>query len=433
MPSAVHQQLPFPGVTTTAAPAIGHTRLLSLDVMRGLTIAAMILVTDPGTYSAVFPPLLHAAWQGATPTDMIFPAFLFMVGISIVFSTHARLFPRTGRGASRLQLTAHILRRAILLIVLGLLVNGFPAYDLHHLRLPGILQRIALCYAAAALLYLAISDRAPAPSAETASAASAQCTSNRAAALLATIIAAILIGYWALLRYVPVPGFGPARYDSLGYLGAYIDRAVFTTQHLWAWGLTPGYGVTYDPEGLLSTLPAIANTLLGVLAGVWLRMPRPARSKAADLLFFGALLFAVAWPLATLMPINKRIWTSTFALLSGGGSLFAFALLYWSLDVRNTDLGSSSSWMKPAISFASIFGTNAIFAFVLSSIITGSLDAIHLHIGGTALSLHHAAHQYLFASWLPPRIGSLAYALAIVALNAALLYPLYRKRVFLRI
>jgi predicted acyltransferase len=437
MPSAVHQPLPFPGATTAAAPATGHTRLLSLDVMRGLTIAAMILVTDPGTYSAVFPPLLHASWQGATPTDMIFPAFLFMVGISIVFSTHARLFPRAGRGATRRQLTAHILRRAILLIVLGLLVNGFPAYDLHHLRLPGILQRIALCYAAAALLYLAIGDRGPAPSAESASAGSAQCASNRAAALLVTIIAAILIGYWALLRYVPVPGFGPARYDSLGNLGAYIDRAVFTTQHLWAWGLTPGYGVTYDPEGLLSTLPAIANTLLGVLAGVWLRMPRPARSKVADLLFFGALLFAVAWPLATLMPINKRIWTSTFALLSGGVSLFVFALLYWILDVRNTDLRNSSRWMKPAISFASIFGTNAIFAFVLSSIITGSLDAIHLHsgsrIGDTALSLHQAAHQYLFASWLPPRIGSLGYALAIVALNAALLYPLYRKRIFLRL
>jgi predicted acyltransferase len=451
MPSAVHQQLPFPGATTAAAPASGHTRLLSLDVMRGLTIAAMILVTDPGTYSAVFPPLLHAAWQGATPTDMIFPAFLFMVGISIVFSTHAHLFPRTGHGATRRQLTVHILRRAVLLIVLGLLVNGFPAYDLHHLRLPGILQRIALCYATAALLYLVIGDR------ETGSAASAQCASNRAAALLVTIIAAILIGYWALLRYVPVPGFGPARYDSLGYLGAYIDRAVFTTQHLWAWGLTPGYGVTYDPEGLLSTLPAIANTLLGVLAGVWLRMPRPARSKVADLLFFGALLFAVAWPLATLMPINKRIWTSTFALLSGGVSLFAFALLYWILDVhnpdvhnpdvrntdphntdvRNKDLRSSSSWMKPAISFASIFGTNAIFAFVLSSIITGSLDAIHLHSGSrtgdTALSLHHAAHQYLFASWLPPRIGSLGYALAIVALNATILYPLYRRRIFLRI
>src|ERR1700761_869402 len=428
MPYAVHQQLPFRGATTAAAPAGGHTRLLSLDVMRGLTIAAMILVTDPGTYSAVFPPLLHAAWQGATPTDMIFPAFLFMVGISIVFSTHARLFPRTGRGATRRQLTAHILRRTILLIVLGLLVNGFPAYDLHHLRLPGILQRIALCYAAAALLYLAIADRGPAPSAATASPASTQWASNRAAALLVAIIAAILIGYWALLRYVPVPGFGPARYDSLGYLGAYIDRAIFSTQHLWAWGLTPGYGVTYDPEGLLSTLPAIANTLLGVLAGVWLRMPRPARSKAADLLFFGALLFAVAWPLASLMPINKRIWTSTFALLSGGVSLFAFALLYWLLDLRG-----APRWTRPAIDFLRIFGTNAIAAFVLSNFITATLDAIHLDVAGAAVSLHQAAHRYLFASWLPPRIGSLAYALAIVALNAGLLYPLYRKHIFLRI
>jgi predicted acyltransferase len=423
MPTAAHQEV----LTPVRAPGAHGSRLVSLDVMRGLTIAAMILVTDPGTYSAVFPPLLHAAWQGATPTDMIFPAFLFMVGISIVFSTQARLFPRPGRGVSRRQVVAHIFRRAILLIVLGLLVNGFPAYDLHHLRIPGILQRIALCYTIAALLYLAIAcpdrmKKEPRSDAKTAAA------SNRAAALLVTITAAILVGYWALLRYVPVPGFGPARYDSLGYLGAYIDRAVFTTQHLWAWGLTPGYGVTYDPEGLLSTLPALANTLLGVLAGVWLRMPRPARGKVADLLFFGALFFAVAWPLASLMPINKRIWTSTFALLSGGVSLLALGLLYWILDVR-----SSPRWMKPAISFASIFGTNAILAFALSSVITASLDAIHLQTGSTALPLHHAAYQYLFASWLPPRIGSLAYALAIVALNAALLYPLYRKRIFLRI
>src|ERR1700744_4968049 len=121
MPYAVHQQLPFPGATTAAAPAGGHTRLLSLDVMRGLTIAAMILVTDPGTYSAVFPPLLHAAWQGATPTDMIFPAFLFMVGVSIVFSTQARL----RRGVTYAQLIAHILIRSIALILLGLAVNGF--------------------------------------------------------------------------------------------------------------------------------------------------------------------------------------------------------------------------------------------------------------------------------------------------------------------
>jgi predicted acyltransferase len=423
----------------TAAPALASStatrRLLSLDVMRGLTIGGMILVTDPGTYSAVFPPLRHAEWQGATTTDMIFPAFLFMVGISVVFSIHARL----RRGASLEQITAHILSRTLLLIVLGLLVNGFPAYDLHHLRIPGILQRIALCYGAAAFLYLAIArpGRAKAQSS-----ADTQAASNHTAAALVAIVAVVLIDYWLLLRYFPVPGFGPARYDSLGYLGAYIDRAVFTTRHLWAWGLTPGYGVTYDPEGLLSTLPAIASTLLGVLTGVWLRMPRPARSKVADLLFFGALLFFAAWPLSSLMPINKRIWTSTFALLSGGVSLLSFGLLYWILDVRPVRAAGEEvrsakpgtpRWMKPAITFAAIFGTNAILAFVLSSVITGSLDAIHLHNAGIALSLHHAGFQYLFAPCLPPRIASLAYAIAIVALNAALLYPLYRKRIFLRV
>lgn len=451
----VAQQAQHAQQKEVAAPALASlgatpTRLPSLDVMRGLTIAGMILVTDPGTYSAVFPPLLHAAWQGATPTDMIFPAFLFMVGVSIVFSTQARL----RRGVTYAELITHILIRGIALILLGLAVNGFPAYDLHHLRIPGILQRIALCYAAAALLYLAASqpgDRDP----ET-----AQSTCNRTAVTLVVIIAALLIGYWALLRFFPVPGFGPARYDSLGYLGAYIDRAVFTTRHLWAWGLTPGYGVTYDPEGLLSTIPAIASTLVGVLAGVWLRMPRPARSKVADLLFFGALFFLVAWPLAALMPINKRVWTSTFALLSSGAGLLSFGLLYWIFDLRSTDqripelhatkLPAASRltdqrsiprWTKPAITFASIFGTNAILAFVLSSVITASLDAIHIgsqssigsQASGAVLSLHQAGYQYLFAPWLPARLASLAYALAIVALNAALLYPLYRKRIFLRI
>ena len=421
---SAHQEVLSPVLTANRAaanPAVSAPRLLSLDVMRGITIAAMILVTDPGTYSAVFPPLLHAAWQGATPTDMIFPAFLFMVGVSTVFSIEGRLH----RGATCGRLIAHILLRAVVLIVLGLLVNGFPFYDLYHLRIPGVLQRIALCYATSALLYLAISR----PVGENpALAARAQSRSTRTAVELATLIAVILVGYWTLLHYFPVPGFGPARYDSVGYLGAYIDRAVFTTRHLWAWGLTPGYGVTYDPEGLLSTLPAIANTLLGVLAGVWLRMPRPARSKAADLLYFGALLFLVAWPLSSLMPINKRIWTSTFGLLSGGISLLVLGVLYWLLDLRRTP-----RWTGPVIDFLRIFGTNAIAAFVLSSFITATLDAIHFDIAGAAMSLHQAAHRYLFASWLPPRIGSLAYAFAIVALNAGLLYPLYRKHIFLRI
>jgi predicted acyltransferase len=405
--------------TTATVPKIFPSRLLSLDALRGLTIAGMILVTDPGTYSAVFPPLHHAAWQGVTPTDMIFPTFLFIVGVSLVFSLHSRL----SRGATSVQVIFHILRRTFLLIVLGLLVNGFPFYDLHHLRIPGILQRIALCYAAASLLYLGITSTNHDAGSERPS------TPVRTIAILAGIIATILIGYWALLRLVSVPGFGAARYDSLGYLGAYIDRNVFGVRHLWAWGLTPGYGVTYDPEGILSTLPALTNTLLGVLVGVGLGASCNRRIVAANMILFGTLLFAVSWPLSALMPVNKRIWTSTFALLSGGVSLLALGILYRLMDCAP----SIPRWLEPMLNFARIFGTNAIAAFVLSSIITAGLDAIYLPSQGVAVSLHQAGYQYLFASWLPSRIGSLAYALAIVALNAALLYPLYRKRIFLRL
>jgi predicted acyltransferase len=408
-----------------SAPAASSARLVSLDVLRGLTVAGMILVTDPGTYSAIFPPLRHADWQGATPTDMIFPSFLFMVGVSIVFSTHASL----KRGATPAKLVAHVLRRTILLIVFGLLVNGFPFYDLHNLRFPGILQRIALCYAAAALLYLWIAH----PDSAEAAPSRNQPRPISTVALLAGIIAVILVSYYALLRFASVPGFGPARYDSLGYLGAYIDRAVFGISHLWPYGLTPGHGVTYDPEGLLSTFPALANTLLGVLTGIGLRASRSTRTTAANMVIFGVLLFAAACPLSSLMPINKRIWTSTFALLSGGVSLLALGILYWFIDCRSAGARTLPRWLQPVIHFARIFGANAIAAFVLSSVITSSLDAIHLHIGSTAVSLHHAGYQYLFAPWLPPRTGSLAYALAIVGLNAALLYPLYRKRIFLRI
>ncbi len=195
-----------------SAPAASSARLVSLDVLSGLTVAGMILVTDPGTYSAIFSALRHAAWQGATPTDMIFPSFLFMVGVSIVFSTHARF----QHGATPAKLVSRVLRRTVLLIVFGLLVNGFPFYDLHNLRFPGILQRIALCYAAAALLYLWITH----PGFTEAAPRGNQQRPISTVALLAGIIAVILVSYYALLRFASVPGFGPARYDSLGYLGA---------------------------------------------------------------------------------------------------------------------------------------------------------------------------------------------------------------------
>ena len=398
------QTATHPAANSPASTMRKPERLVSLDVYRGLIIAGMILVTDPGTYSHVYWPLLHAKWNGSTPTDMIFPAFLFIVGVAITLAFQSR----TSRGETRGKLTRHLFQRAAVLIVLGLLVNGFPFYDLHTLRLPGILQRIAVCYLLGGLLYLA----------------AASLPRARRAAIIAFAAFALIAGYWAILKLAPVPGFGPGRLDSLGNLGAVIDRAIFTTRHMWPYGVTPGHGVTFDPEGLLSTLGALATLLIGVLAGEWLQTEHSGIKKAAWLAMAGVVLFVAGIALNPLLPINKQIWTSTFVLLSGGVSLLAFAFCYWVVDLRR-----SRWWAAPAI----LFGTNAIFAFVLSSFITSITDAVHVGSAGGAINLRDLGYQTLFASWLAPLHASLAFAVLIVILNAVLIYPLYRKRIFLRI
>jgi predicted acyltransferase len=243
-------------VSPSPSDATKNGRLVSLDVFRGLTIAGMILVTNPGLWSAVYWPLLHADWNGWTPADMIFPSFLVAVGIAMTLSFRTRM----ERGDTRAKLIWHVIRRSVIIFVIGLALNAFPQFDLHTLRIPGILQRIALCYLCGSLLYLYVAvgrERSD---------GLATRARMRATVISGTIIA-ILIGYWLLLMLVPVPGFGPGRLDSLGNLGAYIDRSLLGTRHLWQWGVTPSYGVTYDPEGLLSTVPAIATLLMGILVG----------------------------------------------------------------------------------------------------------------------------------------------------------------------
>jgi predicted acyltransferase len=387
-------------------------RLVSLDVLRGLAVAGMVLVTDPGTYHDVYWPLLHAQWNGTTPTDMIFPTFLFAVGIAITFSFASRI----ERGYNRAQLMWHVLRRSVAIFIVGLLINGFPDYNLHVLRIPGVLQRIALCYLAGSFLYLGVSR---------ASKETGEPRNARTFTVLASIVVLLLIGYWALLKLVPVPGFGAGRLDSLGNLGAYIDRAVFGTNHMWAYGLTPGYGVTYDPEGLLSTLPAIATLLIGVITGVWLRTGYSSQRKAFAIAGAGVMLALAGWLLHPWLPINKKLWSSTFTLFSGGISLLALSFLYWAIDIRRWRRG-----ITPAL----VFGTNAILAFALSNVITALTDHIHVSTssGAAALTLHEWGYRYGFATWLQPIHASLAYAIAIVLLNLVLLYPLYRKRIFLR-
>ena len=388
------------------ATTITTTRLTSLDAFRGFIIAGMILVTDPGTYSAVYKPLMHAQWENPTPTDMIFPSFLVIVGMAIPLSfvSHLR------RGKTRKEIFGHIIKRIILLFLLGLILNGFPDYNLHTIRIPGVLQRIALCYLAGATLYLAATNT--------------DTTQRRRRGTIITVtLVALLAIYWALLKLVPVPGFGPGRLDSLGNLGAYIDRAIFGIQHLWPYGLTPGHGVTFDPEGLLSTLPAIATLLIGVLAGDWLQTNRTPQKKALVLAIAGGCLILTGLVLSPSMPLIKKIWTSTFAIYSGGVALLTFSVFYFILDIKRW-----TRWSKPLL----IFGTNAILAFALSNIITTLTDRIHITTAGATLTIHQWLNQILAAS-LAPIHASLVYAVAVVLFNLALIYPLYRRRIFLRL
>ncbi len=395
----------------SAVPVPG-ARLVSLDVYRGLTVAGMILVTDPGTYSAVYWPFLHAQWGNPTPTDMIFPSFLFIVGMALTLSFASRI----ERGFDRGKLALHLLRRSAIIFVLGLAINGFPDYDWPNMRLPGILQRIAVCYLFGGLLYL-VCDRP-----EIQSDAARRRVGNR---IIAAVIAVLLGIYWALLKLVPVPGFGVGNLDSRGNLAAYIDRAAFGTHHMWAYGTTPGYGVTFDPEGILSTLGAMASLLIGVLAGEWMRSECTTRRKIVGLLGCGAVLLFASWLLHPLLPINKKIWTSTFTLESSGVSLFTFALFYWIVDVKRW-----RTWTPPAL----VLGTNAILAFVLSTVITTLSDRIHVpDATGAPLTLHKWLYQHWFASWMVPVHASLGYAIMIVLLNIATMWPLYHRRIFLRV
>jgi predicted acyltransferase len=394
-------------------------RLLSVDVLRGLCVAGMILVTNAGDWNYVYWPLKHADWNGVTPTDMIFPTFLFLVGVSMTASFASRL----RRGETSGQSAAHILQRSVSLILLGLFLNCFDLFSLPDLRIPGILQRIGLCYLCAGLLYLSVSGKQSA---------------HRVATLVAAIML-LLVSYWALQTLVPVPGYGVGRLGQVGTFSAFLDRAIFTTRHLWHWG---GPGQMWDPEGLLTTLPAIANLLLGILAGEWLGKAGPgtglgagpnfnaSNRKLLGMAAVGAVLMLAALALNPLIPINKKIWTPSFMLFSGGFSLLALALLYWLIDRPAQDALPRWRWvMAPAL----VFGTNAILGFSLANVLTPLLGLIQFHRAtGQAIGVQGLIVEW-FRPFLNPWNASLAYAALFVVLNIALLWPLYSRRIFLRL
>lgn len=393
--------------TVALGEAVRAERIVSLDVFRGLTIAAMILVNDPGSWEHIYPPLEHAEWNGWTPTDLIFPFFLFIAGVSITLSFASRI----NRGVPRASLAWHILRRGTLIFAIGLFLNGFPSFDFHSIRIMGVLQRIALCYIAGGLLYLLtcreemVSNGRPR-------------VARANVILIVGVAAVLLVGYWALMKFVPVPGYGAGHLLPNENLGAYIDRALIGG-HLWS------ESKTWDPEGFLSTLPAIATLLIGILTGELLRTDREARGKLIGLLIPGVILLVAGRAIHPYFPINKNLWTSTFVLFTGGFAMLLFAACYWLFDLRGVRRGAT-----PAL----VFGKNAILAYVLAAIVSEISTDFEFHdSSGRLRTLHGWLYSRYFIPHASPVNASLAFAIFFVAVIFLLLVPFYRGKIFVRI
>ena len=346
----------------------------------------MIIVNSPGNNQA-YAPLEHAEWNGCTPTDLVFPFFLFIAGSAIAFSMSRRKQSGEPRGALLLQL----LRRAAVIYALGMLLNAIPNYHPSTIRLLGVLPRIALCTLGASLLFLASRTRTQ-----------------------AAVAAGLLGAYWLAMTLVPVPGHGPGLLTPEGSLASWIDRLVLGA-HTYHQG-------PFDPEGILSTLPALATTLLGMLAGQWLRTERPRNEKAWGLLLAGLPLVAAGVWWGRFFPINKSLWTSSYVLYTGGLACCALSLCYGLADIAGW-----KSWGKPF----EVLGMNAMAAYVVPILMLKFL--VLTKVGGTAagpIQLRVWLCDRLFGTWLGPRDASLAFALAYLALWTAVFWVLYRKRIF---
>lgn len=374
--------------TVPLAEASQPARLISLDVFRGVTVAAMILVNNPGDWGHIYAPLEHAAWHGCTPTDLIFPFFLFIVGVSIVYALDgARRQPEAHN-----RTMVRILKRSAILFGLGLLSALYPKFDFTTLRIPGVLARISWVFLVCGVLFL-------------------KTTRQQQIGLLAFV----LVLYNVLLQVVPVPGFGPANLEPATNLGAWLDRLVFTENHLWS------QSRTWDPEGLLGTLPAVGTGLLGMLTGQWLRRKdvEPA-TRVAWLFVAGgaAVLLGLIWN--GWFPINKALWTSSYVLYAGGLAMMALAALYWLTDVQGY-----RRFTTPAL----VYGVNAITVFFLSAIVSKTLNLIKV----SDVTLRAWLYDTFFRPFFTPINASLAGAIVCVLIWLGVLWVMYKKGVIIKV
>ncbi len=418
-PSAPPAAPSTPSPAAAPAPPLqpARERLVSLDVFRGLTVAGMLLVNNPGSWAHIYPPLEHAAWHGWTPTDLIFPFFLFIVGIT----TELSLGARRARGADDRAVVAQVARRGALIFLFGLALSAFPffqwgdikgvadpsfvdrvAYRFEHLRVMGVLQRIGLAYLAAGLLTLRTSWRQQ-----------------------AAIVAGILLGYWALMALAAVPPTGLPGWRVWGEPGttvdAWLDRVVLTPDHLWVGG-----GGVRDPEGLLSTLPAVASVMLGALAGRWIgQQRRPLAERLNGLYAAGALgmVAGLVWHWA--FPINKNLWSSSYALFAGALACVALATCMWLIDAQKV-----TGWTRPFV----VYGTNPMLAFLGSGLMARLIYSIFkVDFDGKRVPVVEWMYRQLYAPWLPPRAASLGFALTFVGFWYLVLRWCYRRGIVFRV
>jgi len=381
-------------VETVESPVSAPSkRVISVDVLRGFTIAFMILVNNGNEHS--YWPLKHAQWNGWTPTDMVFPTFLFLMGAAIIFSFRARL----AKGAPESSVVPHILRRSVILFLLGLLVNTFPLFNMHTLRIFGVLQRFAICYLVVSLFLL---------------------WSHKASVRVAAIVV-VLFAYWILMRFVPVPGAGlpvrdfPILHPDLN-LAAWLDRLILPARRL--------YEGTRDPEGLLSTLPSLATAMLGTLTGDWLISARSKAEKAWGMFGAGVAGFILAEMWNPWFPINKKLWTSSYVLLAAGWSLVFLALCYWAYEIK----GWKKGWTYPAL----VFGSNSIVAYVFSELLT---PLVWFPIGeaGHKTSIGKMTNAALAGLHTSPAFAALLYSLLYVAVCFVPVLFLYRRKIFVKV
>ncbi len=387
----MHPRPPVPAVPLYSVPrrlnaADAPQRLQALDAFRGITIAAMILVNNPGDWQNTYAALQHAEWNGWTPADLIFPFFLFIVGVAITFSVVRSL----EQGDPRRVLAGKILRRTVTIFALGIILNGFPLFDWSTLRVPGILQRVALCYGMAAGITLVAGVRGQ----------------------LLTF-ALLVCGYWAVM--VGVPGRGGEPFGPETNIAALIDVRLLSGHLLHS---------TWDPEGLLGTLPALATTLAGVVAGAWLRSGRGAWERVVGLFVAGNLGLAVGAVMNVWCPINKSLWSSSYVVFTAGMALNFLAVCYWLIDCKGY-----RRWAKPFV----IYGTNPIVAYELSSLMT---KVMLLGKVTTSAGARVDWQQYLlthvFLPFAAPRMASLLYALTYVVLWLGISAVLYRHRIVIK-